>query len=84
MSVTNGELAAVLQGMDKILQALTKTGDERHKENRDRLDELVKQATIANGRLRTAESAIAQHTWAFGAIGAGLLVWLGVWLTKVL
>lgn len=46
--------------------------------------EVREQTTITNGRLRAAEKTIAQHTWAMAAMGAGSLVWLGVWLTKVL
>lgn len=46
--------------------------------------EVKEQTTITNGRLRAAENTIAQHTWAFAGMGAGALVWLGVWLTKVL
>ena len=75
--VSNDVLAEMLRG-------LTVKSDERHKENKDRLDEIVVQTTRTNGRLRTAENTIAQHTWAFAAIGAGALVWLGVWLSKVL
>ena len=68
----------------EMLRGLTLKSDERHKENKDRLDEIVHQTTLTNGRLRIAESTIAQHTWAFAAISAGALVWLGVWLAKVL
>ena len=75
--VSNDVLAEMLRG-------LVVKSDERHSENRDRLDEIVHQTQITNGRLRTAETTIAQHTWAFAAIGAGALVWLGVWLAKVL
>lgn len=76
-TVTNGEIAL-------MIKSLTERSDERHADNAKKLDEIITQTTITNGRLRSAESTIAQHTWAFAAIGAGLLVWLGVWLTKVL
>lgn len=76
-AVTNDALA-------QMLKSFAERSDERHQENRERLDEIVRQTTITNGRLRSAESTVAQHTWAFAALGAGALVWLGVWLTKVL
>ena len=68
----------------EMLRSINVKSDERHAENKARLDEIVNQTQITNGRLRIAESTIAQHTWAFAAIGAGSLVWLGVWLAKVL
>jgi hypothetical protein len=46
--------------------------------------EVREQTTITNGRLRSAESTIAQHTWAIATTAAVAVVWLGVWLTKVL
>jgi ABC-type bacteriocin/lantibiotic exporter with double-glycine peptidase domain len=75
--VSNDVLAEMLRG-------ITVKSDERHGENRARLDEIVRQTTATNGRLRIAETTIAQHTWAFMVMGAGAVVWLGVWLAKVL
>lgn len=47
-------------------------------------ERILEQAQLTNGRLRSAEATIATHSWALGAMGSALLVWLGVWLAKVL
>lgn len=48
---TNGELAA-------MLQSLAEKSDERHEQNLKRLDELIGQAKITNGRIGEAEKDI--------------------------
>ena len=75
--VSNDVLAEMIKG-------LSEKSDERHTENKERLIEIVSQTTRTNGRLVIAERTIAQHTWAFATMGAGALVWLGVWLAKAL
>ena len=66
------------------IDAMVIENGKQHFANVKRLDEIVAQTTLTNGRLRTAESNIAVHAWALGVMGAGALVWLGVWLAKVL
>ena len=82
--VSNETLAEMIRGVESRARGIELKGDERHHDNVKRLEGILTQVTLTNGRLRTAENTIAQHTWAFAAIAAGALVWLGVWLTKVL
>lgn len=37
-----------------------------------------------NGRVDRLETRSAVHDWAFALLGSSALVWLGVWLAKVL
>lgn len=89
--VNNAVLAEKIDAMLKLSDTRDKRSDERHLENVTRMDEIrtdVKdirvETKLTNGRLSKAETKIAIHQWALGIIGAGLLVWAGAWLSKVL
>ena len=80
--VTNDTLAA-------MLAALANTGNERHAENKERLEgiwdesrRLADAQIIQNGRLQKAERAIDRHQWAIGLIGVVALALLYALLGK--
>ena len=80
--VTNDTLAA-------MLAALADTGNERHAENKERLEgiwdesrRLADAQIIQNGRLQKAERAIDRHQWAIGLIGVVALALLYALLGK--
>lgn len=82
--VSNETLAEMIRGVERRAVDIDRKSDERYHDGVKRLDAILAEGQKTNGRLRSAESTIAQHTWAFAAMAAGTLVWLGVWLTKVL
>lgn len=80
--VTNEALAAKLD-------AIADKGNERHSENRVRLDDIRDEArrladaqVAQNGRLQKAERAIDRHQWAIGLIGVVALAILVALLGK--
>jgi hypothetical protein len=82
LKVTNEALATKLD-------ALADKGNERHSENRVRLDDIRDEArrladaqVAQNGRLQKAERAIDRHQWAIGLIGAVALAILVALLGK--
>ena len=72
---TNGALAAMLQSIEKKF-------DERHEDNKERLNRILEQATLTNSRVNKAEQAIAVHWWAIGLIGAASLAAFGALVYK--
>ena len=80
--VTNEALAAMLEG-------LSDKGNERHAENKARLEDIrdeQRRLAIAqetqNGRIQRAERAIDRHQWAIGLIGVVSLAILYALLGK--
>lgn len=80
--VTNDVLATKLD-------AISDKGNERHAENRVRLDDIRDEArrladaqVAQNGRLQKAERAIDRHQWAIGLIGVIALAILVALLGK--
>ena len=80
--ITNQTLAA-------MLEAISKASDERHSENKERLEgiwdesrRLADAQVIQNGRLQKAERAIERHQWAIGLIGVVALAILYAVLGK--
>ena len=80
--VTNEALAA-------MLEALSDKSNERHGENKARLDDirdesrrLANAQEAQNGRLQRAERAIDRHQWAIGMIGVVSLALLYALLGK--
>jgi hypothetical protein len=65
------------------LDSLIAQSNERHAENKETLGDIRAEVRTTNGRLRSAESAIAVHWWAISLIGAALLALFAALLAKV-
>jgi chromosome segregation ATPase len=74
-----------------MLKAISDKGDDRHQENRERLQDIKGDVSRiegewkqTNGRLQNAERTLSQHRWAIYTIGAIAMALFTAVLAKIL